>query len=164
MEPVIIVGAGLGGLLLALLLETPPPSSISTPTPAIPYIILERSTERTRPLEGGGVIFLTSQIHPLLARLGILDALREISRPVAALTVYERHQYAKADSRASAEFAGGAGVAGSASPQRERWASSGSGSEPKKSGFDGDGEDDDGASFLKTRYALAHSKVDNRHN
>ncbi|KAF9137181.1 hypothetical protein BGX30_010495 [Mortierella sp. GBA39] len=150
MDPVIIVGAGLGGLLLALLLETPPPSSISTLTPAIPYIILERSTERTWPIEGGGVIFLTPQIYPLLARLGILDALREISRPVAALTVYERHRYAKASSRAFADFAGGAGVAGSASPQGERSASS-SGSGAAGSGFDDDG-DDDGASFLKTRY------------
>ena len=74
-----------------------------------------------------------------------MEALREISRPVAAITVYERHQYAKAASHASADFTGGAGVAGS-------------GSEPEKLGFDGDGGDD-GASFLKTRYALAHSKL-----
>ncbi|OAQ33007.1 hypothetical protein K457DRAFT_134646 [Linnemannia elongata AG-77] len=143
MDPVIIVGAGLGGLLLALLLETPPPpSSISisattatTTTPAIPYTILERSTERKWPLEGGGVIFLSPQIQPLLARLGILDDLRKISRPVAALTVYERHQYAKAASRA-ASASSGSGAAGL-------------GSEPKESSFDGD---DDDASFLKTRY------------
>ncbi|KAF9277157.1 hypothetical protein BGZ88_001319 [Linnemannia elongata] len=144
MDPVIIVGAGLGGLLLALLLETPPPppsisisatTATTTTTPAIPYTILERSTERKWPLEGGGVIFLSPQIQPLLARLGILDDLRKISRPVAALTVYERHQYAKAASRA-ASASSGSGAAGL-------------GSEPKESSFDGD---DDDASFLKTRY------------
>ncbi|KAG0060456.1 hypothetical protein BGZ89_012255 [Linnemannia elongata] len=100
-----------------------------------PVIIVgaERSTERKWPLEGGGVIFLSPQIQPLLARLGILDDLRKISRPVAALTVYERHQYAKAASRA-ASASSGSGAAGL-------------GSEPKESSFDGD---DDDASFLKT--------------
>lgn len=118
MDPVIIVGAGLGGLLLALLLD-------QAPTP-IPYTILERSTERKWPLEGGGVIFLTPQIHPLLARLGILDAIREISRPVAALTVYKNKNNAGL-------------AAGSA------------GSEPKMSGFD-DGDDNNvDSAFAKTR-------------
>ncbi|KAF8933509.1 hypothetical protein BGZ47_010842 [Haplosporangium gracile] len=147
MDPVIIVGAGLGGLLLALLLDQVPTS--------IPYTILERSTERKWPLEGGGVIFLTPQIHPLLARLGILEALREISRPVAALTVYEYRQYAKA--AASLDSVGGNG-AGSTFPQAGSmsgsWSgSAGSGSEPKRSGFGGDGDDDgDGVLFSKSRY------------
>ncbi|KAG0272389.1 hypothetical protein BGZ96_005329, partial [Linnemannia gamsii] len=133
MDPVIIVGAGLGGLLLALLLE-------QAPTP-IPYTILERSTERKWPLEGGGVIFLTPQIHPLLARLGILDALREISRPVAALTVYKNKNTACL-APAPAE---GAGVTGT-SLQGKRSASGSAKSEPKMSGFEGiDDNDDDGA-------------------
>ncbi|KAF9147834.1 hypothetical protein BG015_010450 [Linnemannia schmuckeri] len=150
MDPVIIVGAGLGGLLLALLLD-----QATTP---IPYTILERSTERKWPLEGGGVIFLTPQIHPLLARLGILEALREISRPVAALTVYEYHQYAKA--AASLDSAGGGGGAGSSSQAGSASGSgsagsAGSGSEPKRSGFGGGDGDDDGGEgmlFSKSRY------------
>ncbi|KAG0316289.1 hypothetical protein BGZ97_007105, partial [Linnemannia gamsii] len=134
MDPVIIVGAGLGGLLLALLLD-------QAPTP-IPYTILERSTERKWPLEGGGVIFLTPQIHPLLARLGILDALREISRPVATLTVYERRYKLGFDPTMN-----GAGATGT-SPQGKGSASAGS--EPKMSGFEGGDDNDDDDAFVKS--------------
>ncbi|KAF9117477.1 hypothetical protein BGW39_002131, partial [Mortierella sp. 14UC] len=166
MDPVIIVGAGLGGLLLALLLEMPPPASPNATTlspspatpPKIPYIILERSTLRKMPVEGGGVIFLTPQIQPLLERLGILDELRRISRPVGGLTVYEPAAVAAVAAAAAASSGSGISTrSGVASPQGGG-GKGGSASrsvsvleqpdnqEPKESGVQG------GALFLKTRF------------
>ncbi|KAI8599225.1 hypothetical protein EDD21DRAFT_165257 [Dissophora ornata] len=82
MEKIIIAGGGLGGLLLAILLEKA----------SLDYMVLERSTEAKMPLEGGGVISITSQIQPLLQQLGLLDALRRFSRPVSSVTVLEIDQ------------------------------------------------------------------------
>jgi len=79
MDQVVIVGAGLGGLLLAILLERA----------SIPYVLLERALESKMPLEGGGVIVLTSQIQPLLKQLGVLEALEKVSKPVSRFEVFE---------------------------------------------------------------------------
>ncbi|KAF9909091.1 hypothetical protein BX616_011298 [Lobosporangium transversale] len=85
MDKIIIVGAGLGGLLLAFLLEKA----------SLDYLILERMTTSTMPLEGGGVIPITSQIQPLLQQLGLLDALKQLAKPVSHISVYEANQEQK---------------------------------------------------------------------
>ncbi|KAF9198080.1 hypothetical protein BGZ49_001212 [Haplosporangium sp. Z 27] len=82
MEDIIIVGGGLAGLLLAVLLERA----------SLNYIVLERSPVAKMPLEGGGIISITSQIQPLLQQLGLLDALRGMSKPVSRVTVLENEQ------------------------------------------------------------------------
>lgn len=82
MEPVIIVGGGLGGLILAALLEKA----------GLVYTILERSAVAKMPLEGGGVIVLTTQIQPLLQQLGFLSALEDLSKPVEQITVLDHSQ------------------------------------------------------------------------
>ncbi|KAG0199750.1 hypothetical protein BGX28_007012 [Mortierella sp. GBA30] len=82
MDKVIIVGGGLGGLLLAILLERA----------SIDYVVLERSMVAKMPLEGGGVISMTSQIQPLLQQLGLLDTLRDLSKPLSRVTVLEVSQ------------------------------------------------------------------------
>ncbi|KAF9170400.1 hypothetical protein BGX20_009023 [Mortierella sp. AD010] len=65
---VMIVGAGLAGLLLAILLDR-----IN-----VPYEIYERS-EEIRPL--GGVMSLNANILPAFEQLGLLDDLKEVSLP-----------------------------------------------------------------------------------
>ncbi|KAF9982654.1 hypothetical protein BGZ65_002620, partial [Modicella reniformis] len=82
MEKVVIVGGGLGGLLLALLLERA----------SLDYVVLERSDVAKMPLEGGGVISITSQIQPLLQQLGLLDALQRAAKPLSRITVLEVEQ------------------------------------------------------------------------
>ncbi|KAG0078681.1 hypothetical protein BGZ93_007744 [Podila epicladia] len=82
MEPVIIVGGGIGGLILAALLEKA----------GLVYIVLERSTTAKMPLEGGGVIVLTTQIQPLLQQLGFLSTLEGLSKPVEQVTVLDHLQ------------------------------------------------------------------------
>jgi 2-polyprenyl-6-methoxyphenol hydroxylase-like FAD-dependent oxidoreductase len=82
MDQIVIVGAGLGGLLLAIMLESA----------AVPYILLERATVAEMPLEGGGVITLTSQIQPLLKQLRLLTEIEKVSRPVSRLEVFEADQ------------------------------------------------------------------------
>jgi 2-polyprenyl-6-methoxyphenol hydroxylase-like FAD-dependent oxidoreductase len=82
MEPVIIVGGGLGGLMLAALLEKA----------GLVYTVLERSTTAKMPLEGGGVIVLTTQIQPVLQQLGFLSALEDLSKPVEQITVMDHLQ------------------------------------------------------------------------
>ncbi|KAG0044637.1 hypothetical protein BGZ83_010141 [Gryganskiella cystojenkinii] len=82
MDQVVIVGAGLGGLLLAILLEQA----------SVPYVLLERAPVSNMPLEGGGVITLTSQIQPLLKQLGVLEALEKVSKPVSRVEVFEAKQ------------------------------------------------------------------------
>ncbi|KAG0330673.1 hypothetical protein BG000_011597 [Podila horticola] len=82
MEPVIIVGGGLGGLMLAALLERA----------GLVYTVLERSTTAKMPLEGGGVIVLTAQIQPVLQQLGFLSALEGLSKPVEQITVLDHLQ------------------------------------------------------------------------
>ncbi|CAO3574425.1 unnamed protein product [Mortierella alpina] len=79
MDKVIIVGGGLGGLLLAILLERA----------SIEYVVLERSPVAKMPLEGGGVISMTSQIQPLLQQLGLLPLLKDMAKPVSRVTVNE---------------------------------------------------------------------------
>ncbi|KAF9582405.1 hypothetical protein BGW38_000250 [Lunasporangiospora selenospora] len=82
MDKVIIVGGGLGGLLLGILLERA----------GIDYLVLERSTEAKQPLEGGGVISMTSQIQPLLQQLGLLDELRALAIPMSRVTLFDNDQ------------------------------------------------------------------------
>ncbi|KAG0358267.1 hypothetical protein BGZ54_010494, partial [Gamsiella multidivaricata] len=77
MEKVVIVGAGLGGVLLGILLERA----------SIDYVILESMPVAKMPLEGGGVIFMTPQIQPLLRQLGLLDQLKQLAKPVNRITV-----------------------------------------------------------------------------
>ncbi|KAG0009370.1 hypothetical protein BGZ80_002459, partial [Entomortierella chlamydospora] len=62
---IIIAGAGLGGLTLAILLEKA----------SIDYVILERATA-LRPL--GSATSLAPNVMPLLEQLGLLDELKEI--------------------------------------------------------------------------------------
>ncbi|KAF9142595.1 hypothetical protein BG015_000745 [Linnemannia schmuckeri] len=63
-----IVGAGLAGLLLALLLEKA----------GIPYQIYERA-QKVKPL--GGAMFLNASILPALEQLGLYDELKKVSLP-----------------------------------------------------------------------------------
>jgi len=83
MDQVVIVGAGLGGLLLAIMLEQ---------AAAVPYVVLERATMARMPLEGGGVIVITPQIQPLLQQLRLLEEVERVSRPVGQLEVFEADQ------------------------------------------------------------------------
>ncbi|KAF9164504.1 hypothetical protein BGX21_002102 [Mortierella sp. AD011] len=73
---VLIVGAGLGGLMLGAILETT----------NIPYHILERATE-FRPL--GSIISLTGDILLVFKQLGIYDELRKISLPTVAMDMFD---------------------------------------------------------------------------
>ncbi|KAF9111272.1 hypothetical protein BGX27_005164 [Mortierella sp. AM989] len=72
---VIIVGAGLGGLLLGTLLE-----QIN-----IPYHIYERAKE-IRPL--GSAITLGATILPVFEQLGLLDELHSVSLPLITAELY----------------------------------------------------------------------------
>ncbi|KAF9092180.1 hypothetical protein BGX23_004537 [Mortierella sp. AD031] len=73
---VMIVGAGLGGLTLALLLEKA----------KIEYNIYEKALE-IKPL--GSTIALGANVMPLLTQLGLLDDLAAISRQVRYITVHK---------------------------------------------------------------------------
>ncbi|KAF9400186.1 hypothetical protein BGX21_004831 [Mortierella sp. AD011] len=73
---VLIVGAGLGGLMLGAILEN---ANIS-------YHILERATE-LRPLGSG--IALTGNILPLFEQLGIYEELKSISLPYVSTEYYD---------------------------------------------------------------------------
>ncbi|KAK3807123.1 MAG: hypothetical protein JOS17DRAFT_822737 [Linnemannia elongata] len=72
---VVIVGAGLAGLLLAILLDQ---ASIS-------WEIYERSKE-IRPL--GGIMALNAGIFPALEQLGIYEELRNVSLPSQQFNIY----------------------------------------------------------------------------
>ncbi|KAF9993263.1 hypothetical protein BGZ80_001695 [Entomortierella chlamydospora] len=72
---VMIVGAGLAGLFLAILLDR-----IN-----VPYEIYERS-ELVRPL--GGIMSLNANILPALEQLGLLDELKKISLPSRDFNIY----------------------------------------------------------------------------
>ncbi|KAF9158441.1 hypothetical protein DFQ26_007641 [Actinomortierella ambigua] len=76
---VIIVGAGLGGLLLALQLER---SSID-------YVIVERNSQALMPMEGGGVIFVQKVVQTLLEKLGLLNRVLDASGLVREVHVKE---------------------------------------------------------------------------
>ncbi|KAF9899616.1 hypothetical protein BX616_002931 [Lobosporangium transversale] len=72
---VIIVGAGLGGLLLGALLERID----------VPYQIFERARE-IRPL--GAAITLGATILPVFEQLGLLEELQSISLPLQSAVLY----------------------------------------------------------------------------
>ncbi|KAG0225386.1 hypothetical protein BGW42_004456 [Actinomortierella wolfii] len=76
---IVIVGAGLGGLLLAHQLERS----------QIDYVIVERNDTALMPLEGGGVLFVQKVAHELLADLGLLDRVLEASASVGQVYVKE---------------------------------------------------------------------------
>ncbi|KAG0257475.1 hypothetical protein DFQ27_005086 [Actinomortierella ambigua] len=76
---VIIVGAGLGGLLLALQLER---SSID-------YVIVERNSQALMPMEGGGVIFVQKVVQTLLEKLGLFNRVLDASGLVKEVHVKE---------------------------------------------------------------------------
>ncbi|KAF9182239.1 hypothetical protein BGZ51_004857 [Haplosporangium sp. Z 767] len=73
---VLIVGAGLGGLMLGALLELA----------GIDYCIFERAV-KVKPL--GSVMALGANILPVFEQLGILDELRKISLPVPSMEIYD---------------------------------------------------------------------------
>ncbi|KAF9316902.1 hypothetical protein BG003_001432 [Podila horticola] len=72
---VLIVGAGLGGLLLAILREHA----------KIPYKVFERAQE-AKPI--GLVVTLNAQVQGVLEQLGIYDDLVKVSLPVLELNIY----------------------------------------------------------------------------
>ncbi|KAI1295208.1 hypothetical protein EDD11_007956 [Mortierella claussenii] len=72
---VIIVGAGIASLMLAILLEQR----------GYPYHIFERAT-KLRPL--GSVMGLGPNILPVFEQLGLLEDLKQISHPCYALNIY----------------------------------------------------------------------------
>ncbi|KAG0354059.1 hypothetical protein BGZ54_001869 [Gamsiella multidivaricata] len=74
---VMIVGAGLGGLLLAILFERA----------NIPYHIYERATV-LRPL--GSAMTMGADILPVFEQLGLLEELKQISRPLSSLDLYNK--------------------------------------------------------------------------
>ncbi|KAF9973555.1 hypothetical protein BGZ73_003193 [Actinomortierella ambigua] len=75
----IIVGAGLGGLLLALQLERS----------HIDYVVVERNNQVLMPLEGGGVIFVQKAVRTLLDQLGLLDDVLQAAGAVDKVLVKE---------------------------------------------------------------------------
>ncbi|KAF9333371.1 hypothetical protein BG006_003709 [Podila minutissima] len=70
---VLIVGGGLGGLVLAILLERA----------GTEYWVLEQSV-LVRPI--GSVIALSPLVLPLMEQLGLLEEIERLSKPVAGLT------------------------------------------------------------------------------
>ncbi|KAF9355355.1 hypothetical protein BGX26_006671 [Mortierella sp. AD094] len=73
---VLIIGAGLGGLMLGAILES---ANIS-------YHILERATE-LRPL--GSAIALSANILPVFEQLGIYEELKSVSLPHASVDMFD---------------------------------------------------------------------------
>ncbi|KAG0266775.1 hypothetical protein DFQ27_009444 [Actinomortierella ambigua] len=74
---VIIAGAGIGGLVLALMLEKA----------SIDYIVLERASE-FKPL--GSSISLTAQVLRVFDQLGILEEVQAVSLPMSSLTYFKQ--------------------------------------------------------------------------
>ncbi|KAI1314307.1 hypothetical protein EDD11_002291 [Mortierella claussenii] len=75
---VIIVGAGLGGLLMGLLCQEA----------KIPYRIFERSKE-SRPL--GAVMSLNASVMPVFEQLGLMKDLMSISRPILCTHIMDEN-------------------------------------------------------------------------
>ncbi|KAF9278481.1 hypothetical protein BGZ68_008530 [Mortierella alpina] len=75
---VVIVGAGLAGLLLSLLLERA----------GIPYNIYERAT-KVKPL--GSALGLGANILPIFEQLGLLDQLMKIALPCPGINFYDQN-------------------------------------------------------------------------
>ncbi|KAF8982509.1 hypothetical protein BGZ46_001121 [Entomortierella lignicola] len=74
---VLIVGAGLGGLMLGAIFETA----------NVNYHIFERATE-SKPL--GSVIALTGNVLPIFEQLGIFEDLKKVSLPHVEMDFYDR--------------------------------------------------------------------------
>ncbi|KAG0231042.1 hypothetical protein BGX31_005654 [Mortierella sp. GBA43] len=74
---IIIVGAGLGGLMMAILLERL----------HIPYHIFERATT-VKPL--GAAMSLGASILPVFEQLGLLEEIKKISFPCRTVDMYDR--------------------------------------------------------------------------
>jgi 2-polyprenyl-6-methoxyphenol hydroxylase-like FAD-dependent oxidoreductase len=74
---VIIAGAGLTGLTMAILLEKA----------GIEYQVLERSSEVQQTL--GGAIILSFNVMPLMEQLGVLDQIEAISFPIETTMIYK---------------------------------------------------------------------------
>lgn len=73
---VLIVGAGLGGLTMAILLERA----------SIDYEVYER-TAGIKSI--GSATSLTPNVLPLLEQLGLLDGLKQIAKKVTGCTIYK---------------------------------------------------------------------------
>ncbi|KAF9551629.1 hypothetical protein EC957_006522 [Mortierella hygrophila] len=71
---VLIVGGGLGGLVLAILLQRA----------GIDYLVLEQSV-LIRPI--GSVIALSPLVLPLMEQLGLLDEIKLLSKPLGKITI-----------------------------------------------------------------------------
>ncbi|KAF9906930.1 hypothetical protein EC991_011493 [Linnemannia zychae] len=71
---VLIVGGGLGGLVLAILLQKA----------GISYLVLEQSV-LIRPI--GSVIALSPLVMPLMEQLGLLEEIKRLSKPFGKITV-----------------------------------------------------------------------------
>lgn len=74
---VIIAGAGLAGLTMAILLEKA----------GIEYQVLERSSEVQQTL--GGAIILSFNVMPLMEQFGVLDQIEAISFPIETTMIYK---------------------------------------------------------------------------
>ena len=72
---VLIVGAGIGGLLLAILLQRA----------GIDYEIFERATQ-VKPL--GSAMVTGPNILPVFEQLGLLEQVEKISKPLKCLDIY----------------------------------------------------------------------------
>jgi 2-polyprenyl-6-methoxyphenol hydroxylase-like FAD-dependent oxidoreductase len=76
-EPkVLIVGAGIAGLFMAVLLERA----------GIEYEIFERSAQ-VRP--AGSAIGLGFNVMPVMEQLGLLEELKSISKPIEGTTIFK---------------------------------------------------------------------------
>ena len=71
---VLIVGGGLGGLVLAILLQRA----------GIDYVVLEQSV-LIRPI--GSVIVLSPLVLPLMEQLGLLEEIESLAKPFGSLKV-----------------------------------------------------------------------------
>ncbi|KAG0062825.1 hypothetical protein BGZ90_002925, partial [Linnemannia elongata] len=74
---VIIAGAGLTGLTMAILLEKA----------GIEYLVLERSSEVQQTL--GGAIILSFNVMPLMEQFGVLEQIEAISFPIETTMIYK---------------------------------------------------------------------------
>lgn len=72
---ILIIGAGLGGLTLAILLEKA----------GADFLVLERSPA-VRPL--GTALSLAPNVQPLLEQLGLLDELKAIAKPAITARIF----------------------------------------------------------------------------
>ncbi|KAF9563168.1 hypothetical protein EC968_004976 [Mortierella alpina] len=76
---VLIVGAGVGGIMLAILLEKA----------GVPYDVYERAAE-VKPL--GAALYLGPNVAPLFQQIGIYDEFVAHSKPCDAINVFTEHR------------------------------------------------------------------------